>query len=848
VARSICFYTDSRIVGGAERAMFMLLGSLDRAEWEPALLLDEAPGTEDLAARAAQLGVPVEFVPPMPLGLGGLRRVPAFVRLLRRRRPDVFHAHLSWPLAAKYALLAAVLARVPAVVATVQLIPEFEPSRSSALQLRFLSRRVDRWIAVSRAIADELADRFRFPPEKIDVVYNAVDAGRFDAPGAGSPPEIGADGRPLVLSVARLDEQKGHSVLLAAAVEIPEAVFLMAGDGPLRTELEDEAKRLGVADRAKFLGNREDIPALLAASDVFVLPSLYEGSSLAVLEAMASRRAVVSSAIPGTDELIEDGETGMLVPPGDSAALAAALRRLLSDAKLRESLGERARDGVAVRFAPAETARLVTQAYEAALGSEVPVRSLPERRRSAVLRRRDWQFLLNNFGIDGPGEVVECGFPTERRLRGALQALDPGGEVVCRWRVPRPGGTGRAAARLRAAGFRDVRVYWTGPVPWCRPHFWLPIESAVAVRHLLATRPGNSLTDRIQRRVWRVVARLGLLAPCYALAAAPGAPPDRSASAPDPIAEALPPSAPVTLLTWGKSSLNKVVGLVFGEDASAPEVVFKAARIPEAAEGLNQEALVLEALENERPHVDGVPRLRALGTRGGMTALVETAVEGPSLVEKLSRGKLEQQSVAVTDLLVGLALPPVPHPSADWRSDLIGGPLRRFERDFGAAVAPGVVQALGEELEQIGDVPMAFEHRDCAPWNVVLLEDETLALHDWESAEPHGLPALDLVYFLANAAFVLDDARDSGRTLKTYRALLDPETEYGRIAADCLAVYAIRVGIRAADIPRLRMLCWTIHCRSERRWLDMEGKGGDPDALRGGVYIGLLMEELRRIA
>jgi glycosyltransferase involved in cell wall biosynthesis len=365
VARSTFFYTDSRVLGGAEHAMFMLLESLDRSVWTPTLLLDDAAGVEALSTRADELGIPVRTVPPAPLGLEGARRVLALRRLLRERRVEVFHAHLSWPLAAKWPLTAAVLARVPAVVASVQLIPEFELERSSRLQLRLLARRVGRYLAVSRDIARQLGDRFGWPPEKIRVVHNAVALERFGAPPPpGLREELAPGGAPLVLTAARLDEQKGHDVLLRAAAGIPEAVFALAGEGPERVRLEEEARRLGVAERVRFLGGRGDVPELLAACDVFALPSLYEGSSLAVLEAMAARRAVVSSSIGGTDELIEDGECGLLVPPGDAAALREALQRLIGDSGLRDSLAARARERVESRFTRERMVSEVTAVYE----------------------------------------------------------------------------------------------------------------------------------------------------------------------------------------------------------------------------------------------------------------------------------------------------------------------------------------------------------------------------------------------------------------------------------------------------------------------------------------------------
>jgi glycosyltransferase involved in cell wall biosynthesis len=369
VARSIFFYTDSRELGGAENAMLMLLATLDRSRWQPTLLLDAGGDAAPLEERAAAIDVPTRRVPALPLGLAGAHHALGLARWLRHERPALFHAHLSWPLAAKWGLVAAVLARVPSV-ATVQLIPEMELERSSELQLRLLSRGVGRYIAVSGAIAHELAERFGWPADKIEVVYNAVDLARFElsAP-AGLREELGGrEGVPLILTPARLDEQKGHDVLFQAAAEVPEARFVLAGEGPLRGQLEAEVAQLGLTERVLFLGRREDVPQLLASCDVFALPSLYEGSSLAVLEAMAARRAVVSSAIGGTAELIADGEDGLLVPPGDAPALATALRRLLADASLRADFAGKARARAEAEFSREPMGRRVEGIYEELLG------------------------------------------------------------------------------------------------------------------------------------------------------------------------------------------------------------------------------------------------------------------------------------------------------------------------------------------------------------------------------------------------------------------------------------------------------------------------------------------------
>lgn len=351
--------------------MFMLLESLDRDQWEAELLLEDAAEVGPLTERGMRSGVPVRPIRPLPLGLRGARQVPVLSRLLRRERPDVFHAHMSSPVACKWGLAAAVMARVPAI-GTVQVGAYEPPNRSAEWQLRALARGVARYLAVSREIAAELVERLGWPATKVKVVHNAVDVERFDVPAPpGLRERLGAGpGLPLILTLGRLDEQKGYPVLLEAAARLPDARLAVAGEGPERGALEDLAGRLGIADRVRFLGHRTDVPELLAAADLFALPSLYEGSSLAVLEAMAARRAVVSSSIGGTEELIDDGESGLLVPAGDAPALADALGRLLADPGLRETLAGRARERVEAEFTREEMAARVMAIYESVLDDD----------------------------------------------------------------------------------------------------------------------------------------------------------------------------------------------------------------------------------------------------------------------------------------------------------------------------------------------------------------------------------------------------------------------------------------------------------------------------------------------
>jgi glycosyltransferase involved in cell wall biosynthesis len=366
VTPRVVHYVDSDFFGGSEEAALHLIASLDRARWEPVLLHHPGAGVARLVEGASRLGVRTRAVPRPDrarrmAGLAGQRQA------LRNERAAIFHAHLSWPLACKYGVLAAWLARVPAVVATAQLYLEV----GSHAEQRLMTMALRRIIAVSNEVRARYARELRVPARKLAVVPNGIEV----PPAVRRPdPALRAElvrGRPdyVVLTPARLHEQKGHAYLLAAAARVPEATFVLAGDGPLRAELERLAAELNVADRCVFLGYRSDVSDLLAAADVFVLPSLFEGLPVSVLEAMAAERAVVATAIGGTDEAVTHEVTGLLVPPRDPAALAAAIRRLQADPQLAGRLAAAGRERVQREFSSAATARNVMRIYDEVTGA-----------------------------------------------------------------------------------------------------------------------------------------------------------------------------------------------------------------------------------------------------------------------------------------------------------------------------------------------------------------------------------------------------------------------------------------------------------------------------------------------
>jgi hypothetical protein len=483
---------------------------------------------------------------------------------------------------------------------------------------------------------------------------------------------------------------------------------------------------------------------------------------------------------------------------------------------------------------------------------------LPEAQLNRLLRGVDWRFLLHAEGapsvadmtagktslavhliaadgkpLPGDADLATIGYPTRLALRGAIESVRPGGEVAAFWQLPRPAAVRRVTRRMRAAGLEDVRILWPGPIPLRQPEFWLPLDGGEAVGHLLARRPPASALQAALRPLWRAAARAGLLFPLCAIGRTPGG--DRAGSEPDT----------ALLLSGGQRSINKVVGLSLDADGAATAVV-KFARVATADEALEHEAAALRSIEAEHPGLRGVPRVLEEGMRAGRRALAESAVHGTPLIGRLDPGSFEELAGSVTSWLIELARGGEAQPPGEWWERLVGARLRAFERDFAQVLPAGLPSRLEQALVALGPLSLAPEHRDCSPWNVVL-DGREPGLHDWESAEPRGLPGLDLAYFLANCAFVLDGALESGRTRESYERLRDPSTPYGAVAAECEGRYRQALGLDPNDLARLRLLAWLVHSASDHRHLTMEsGDAPNPEALRASTYLGLIEAELGR--
>ncbi|MBI5136407.1 MAG: glycosyltransferase [Nitrospirae bacterium] len=289
--------------------------------------------------------------PGLDLGLPG-----RIARLARREEASLIHAHQYTPFF--YAALARRRAGIPLLFTEHGRFYPDPPSWKRRLFNRTVGRRVDHVTAVSGQVRDALVDVEGMAGNAIEVLYNGVDLSRFGAPpGArarlavewGVPPDA-----TVVGTVARLNTIKNQALLLAAfarvAAALPDAHLLVVGDGPEFGRLTQQAEKLGIADRAHFVGERADVPFWLACMDVFALSSLSEGMPMTLLEAMAARVPIVSTAVGGIGEMLEDGAEALLVASGDTDALANALLALCADPARRGALTAAAHDRVARAF------------------------------------------------------------------------------------------------------------------------------------------------------------------------------------------------------------------------------------------------------------------------------------------------------------------------------------------------------------------------------------------------------------------------------------------------------------------------------------------------------------------
>ncbi|HEY3354515.1 MAG TPA: glycosyltransferase [Polyangia bacterium] len=367
--RVVHLRADNNIYG-AERVILTLAKEQRRQGIDAQVVCLERAGTTAFFERLEAEGIPAHRVESR--GRIDGRALLHLKRTLDEQvRPEIIHSH-GYKTDAFAAVLRPILRRRAGLVATNHLWTN-ETARLKVYETidALAFRAFDKIVAVSEAIAEEMRDR-GVPEDKVEVIQNGLDYGELDAqahPGQKLRAELRAfDPDSLFIGfVGRLSPQKGINYLLDAAARLhgrKNVYFVIIGEGELRPAIERQLKGEQLDDRVFLLGRRDDVPDLLSELDIVVLPSLREGTPMALLEAMGVGRAVVASAVGGVRDVVEDGRTGLIVAPTDVPALAAAIEHLVDHAGERQQIGAAAAASVREKFSGAAMTRRYTRIYK----------------------------------------------------------------------------------------------------------------------------------------------------------------------------------------------------------------------------------------------------------------------------------------------------------------------------------------------------------------------------------------------------------------------------------------------------------------------------------------------------
>ena len=359
---SVCLFTDSWHPSGVGEHMLTLAGEL-RDRYRLSVVFPPSPSALPLLDRAAAMGIETLplFVNGEPTG------VEALSAWLRARQCDLFHAHAGIGWEGHGGVRAAHTVGVTAVVRTEHL-PYLLTKERDRLAYRRTLAEVDRIVCVSQGVYQTHVAG-GVPPAMLRIVRNGITPRPPRTRNTALRAELGVppDGR-VLLAVGRLNEQKGYPYLIDAMLDVrdalPDAHLVIAGTGPHRHRLHARAWARGLSSVVHFAGPRTDVPDLLAAADLFVLASEFEGLPLSLMEAMAAALPAVGTDVCGTSEIILDGVTGCLVPPRNSAALARAVVEALSDRARAATWGTAGRQRALTHFSAERMAGETAALYD----------------------------------------------------------------------------------------------------------------------------------------------------------------------------------------------------------------------------------------------------------------------------------------------------------------------------------------------------------------------------------------------------------------------------------------------------------------------------------------------------
>jgi glycosyltransferase involved in cell wall biosynthesis len=336
----VAYLVSSLNTGGKEVILLNVLRKTDPTRFESMLFVAKGDGNlmNEAADCTVYVGVPHGNV---------LRSLPALWDMLTRQRPDIIWCVAAGVLGFAGRIFAHILG-TPIII--ISLHGREERGQLMGWPNRLITRfTTDKVVTTSQAMGNTLRQE-GIPEHLLAIINNGIDVGRFTPPDdreASKQRLLQIDPRhPVIGTVASLVPRKAQQVFLKAVPHVlevyPDTLFVLAGEGSSRSELEALARQLGVVEQVRFLGLRRDIPEILRALDIFVLTSAYEPFGNVVIEAMASGLPVVCTAVDGVPELVTD-DTGVLVPSGDSMAVATAVIELLRDPARREAMGQAGR-------------------------------------------------------------------------------------------------------------------------------------------------------------------------------------------------------------------------------------------------------------------------------------------------------------------------------------------------------------------------------------------------------------------------------------------------------------------------------------------------------------------------
>ena len=349
------------IVGGAQETVMLIADMLDKDHYQAEVVSGPQTGSEgSLIEEIRRRGIPLTILPELVREIDFSKDCRAFWKLYKMMKTGAFDiVHTNSSKAGILGRWAARLAKVPVVVHTVHGWGHHEYQQALVRKLFVWLEKIsaaitDKLVVVSpHDIEKGLADRIA-AQEKYITIRSGIELDEFMHPSMKRPAmraQLGiSPDAPVVGTVTRLSPQKAPADFVAAAIAVaaamPSAHFVIVGDGPLRGQIEVMIAQAGLQHRFHLTGLRRDVPELLAAFDVFVLSSLWEGLPRVLPQAMAAGLPIVATAVDGNVEAVTDGENGILVPPGDSERLSQAIRALLSDRQTAAEMGEAGRQRV----------------------------------------------------------------------------------------------------------------------------------------------------------------------------------------------------------------------------------------------------------------------------------------------------------------------------------------------------------------------------------------------------------------------------------------------------------------------------------------------------------------------